>query len=192
MKSAYIIVLSSLLIQNISFAASFKDDTINVTFPEKVGIFALMGDEKFDDARLGYSIAYSSYLAEITIYVFDGGVKGIKNGIKGRFVQLFFDKAVADIRTYESYGIYLSVKKTAGKELFSKDTKNYFLVESFEYDIKSEENNTFDSVKSYLFCRGISGKILKIRVTGQKDIHFEKQVEEFLSKLICIMKNSNE
>ena len=172
-------------------AKSYDDKKIGIEFPNQIGSFEFRNYYKYDNEELGYSIGYGSLKAQITLYIFDGGISEIQNGIGDRWVSLFCAQALEDVFTLERNGLYRFVVETPINELlFSKEVLEYFISKSLHYEINQGEIG-YRPVTSYIFCRGVNSKMLKIRATGRKSVVFERELDEFLIDLKKLIESSN-
>ena len=163
----------------------YRDKGTGLQFAEAIAGYILVRDpktkspvERFDDPRLGYSIAYSSPKSEVTIYAFNGGAPSIKDGVKGDWVNRYFKQALDEVTFYESEGYYSNVETQEVGEQFAAIVPDGFLAQKLTYSIVVEEPE--QKVKSYIFCRGINNLVFKVRATGQADFDFEASLSKLL------------
>ena len=180
------IILSLFLLVSLS-AQDYLDKESGLNFPVEAGAYRLRAGaqadsqlRKFDDPRLGYSAAYSSPFSEVTIYVFNGGVEGIKNGVSGKWVNHFFQQAMHEVKSYEKEGYYNNIQLFKVGEEFSEVYPKFLLGKKMTYSINEQDSK--EKVKSYLFCCGWKGNVFKVRATGGVDSNFEDSLVELLSK----------
>jgi len=186
-------ILTSLaLLSTLLHADDFLDKSIDVTFPEAIGKLQLVTKKgkdspvtNYDDPRLGHSLLYESKDQTITLYIFDAGIKNIKDGVNDDSVKLYFESAKQDINLAAQRGYYKNVASKKLAPSFSKLCPNIFLGSKMTYKIQLEKG--FDHVESYIFCRGIKGHIFKIRATGSVNTKLDDSVVTFLEQLTKIM-----
>lgn len=91
----------------------FREPRSGLVFPSRLGG---MGRIKIDDMEpanpgLGTMIRYETGGVWADVFVYDLGLKGIRDGVEASEVVAQAQKAEADIRTAEARGMYRSVQK---------------------------------------------------------------------------------
>ena len=145
-----------------------------IVFPEVEGWE--MGEiTTYPTEELGYSIPYQSEEGggTVTIYVYNGGLKKIADGIDDKNVKSEIKKAGSDIELYGQKGYYDNVKKIKDDtvSLGGKDGKVKALYSLYSFKIRGNE------VDSEIYLFGFQNNFIKIRATRPKGKDSAENVE---------------
>ncbi len=150
-------------------ATAHTDADLGVVFPARLAAFSFVTVERYDDARLGYSLSYRGDGGEVAdVYVYDGGLTGIGSGVGDPQVQSAFDGAMADIRQAQSLGYYLTVSEDQGRrERLNDATAGHWRCTSLAISVspKLAAEGPMSEVRSQLLVSSLRGKLIKIRCT---------------------------
>jgi hypothetical protein len=119
----------------------------------------------YPSAELGYSVPYQSETAGIvTVYVYNGGLSKIADGIEDANVKAEIRKAESDIKAYGEAGYYQDVKliKSDTANLGGSGGSTKALYALFSFKVRGAE------VDSEIYLLGYHNNFVKIRTTRQK------------------------
>ena len=158
---------------------AYFDKNTGYSFPVSIADFGFNDKNEYGDAELGYGLNYW-YKNEvlITVIVYNMGIDGIKNGIKGTHVLSQHGQANTDVGRAVDAGHYKSAKEIS----VSQDLSSHFLRSSFDI-VRRDDTH----VRSHLFLRGQDGYFIKVRASGKEVEDFDKKVAEFLEQLFVIV-----
>ena len=136
----------------------------SIVFPEVEGWEK--GDvATYPTAELGYSVPYQSETGGIvTVYVYNGGLSRIADGIDDQNVKNEIKKAENDIKAYGEAGYYQNVKLIKSESVtlggISGTTKSLYSL--FSFKVRGAE------VDSEIYIFGYQNNFIKIRATRAK------------------------
>lgn len=166
----------------------YADSEIGVAFPKQMGDFVAEKRNEYTGKGLGYDILYRSDSgATLNLYVFDAGLKDIKDGKSGKDLKVLFDQAVGDVRQVEKLGYYKNVKDFDVGEGFSETVMSEFLCRRLTYQVSRDKTKPGREVVSYLFGMGYNRKMLKVRCTVSAGRTIEKELNGFLESLLKLL-----
>lgn len=156
-----------------------KDDVLGVTFPERIGMFALQGREEFQEPGMGYSLRYhDEHLFKVNVYVYDNDLTDIGNGIDSKRVTEEFASVLSVFSIFEKMGKYKDVKRV------DKGTTEYphgslqFLWSRCQYRQSAGEGVAYLGLRvSETYLSAKSGKFVKVRLTLKEEELNERQAE---------------
>src|SRR3954470_646063 len=90
--------LATVLVTMGCYAAGVREEAIGLDFPEHLGSFTLKGRTQFPKASEGATIVYEGNDVRGAIYVYDGGVSPIPNGVGSPAVQKHFRETEMALR----------------------------------------------------------------------------------------------
>lgn len=157
----FLILLFSLFLMS-SFALAQQQ--AELVFPEIEG-WEKGERTKYPAAELGYSIPYRSEAGGIvTIYVYNGGLESIGNGVLDKNVIAEIRKAENDIKMYGDEGYYQDVKliKNETVTLGGASGSTRALYSLFSFKVRDIE------VDSEIYLFGYQNQFIKFRTTRQK------------------------
>ncbi|MHA3771877.1 hypothetical protein ACXR0O_10110 [Verrucomicrobiota bacterium sgz303538] len=178
------------LLITVTAGAKEKPEQILKSLPEAIAGFKHTGEiHTFPYAQLGAAAAYNSPEAQVTVYVYDQGVKDIPSGVAHPLVKQSFEMAKRDIRDRHNDIETLKDGETA--------LRNGGKVLSAEYRLtfSSEDSNDLsggDRVYSSVYLAGAREHIVKVRATApvrhQEEIR--KRASLFVDELFGILKGA--
>lgn len=151
-------------------SVAHQDEEAGFSFMKGYSAFYFQGLRRYEDPRLGYSLAYASPAGtDISVYVYDLGMR-VPDGTGSELVSAQLDQASSAIA--ES-GRYAAVEALAAAPALSP----HFLQ-------SAQAITTRDGLvlKSYTLLRGQNGHFIKIRVTGVSEA-MESRLVGFLKYL---------
>ncbi len=166
-----------------AFAAeAHVDRRAGFSFPDRIGEFSFVGKKRFAVAVAGYVLRYVDRAGTtIDLFVYDGGVRNIKNGTRGARVGQQKKNAIAEIYTALRYGMYRDVKPAPSPASFPAG----FL--SASYRITDRFGKTR---RSHLFIRGQNGHFVKLRASGPDTGLTDKRIAGFATRLLPLVTRS--
>ena len=138
--------------------------TNSIVFPD-VEAWEKGDKTTYPTAELGYSVPYQSETGgSVTIYVYNGGLGKIADGIDDQKVKNEIRKAEDDIKKYGDAGYYQDVKliKSESAKLGGKNGIARALYSLFNFKIRGAE------VESEIYLFGYKNNFIKIRTTRKK------------------------
>ena len=138
----------------------------------------------YPSAELGYSVPYQSETGgTVTIYVYNGGVRSIADGIGDQNVKNEIKKAETDIKSYGDAGYYQNVK------LIKSETATIGGTRTVLYSLFSMKIRGTD-VDSEIYLFGYKNNFIKIRATRPKgrDGAANAEVDKLLKEVVAIFK----
>lgn len=94
-----------------SASAAVVEESIGVTFPDRIGAMVFHGRKAFDDPRLGDVIRYDEAGRDLPaggltvgVYVYNGGLAHISDDLDSRQVRLNFRQVITEVKTMEQLG----------------------------------------------------------------------------------------
>jgi hypothetical protein len=189
-------LLIAIFIAAISVNAFAKDhpESILRSLPASIKTYIAGERISYQDKRLGASIGYNSSSGiSVTIYLYDLGATGIKDGIDSAIIIDSKNMAVADIREAESSGFYRNVIILSDKQksLELKDgTKIALLHMSFTYLLNNPYTGDVSTVVSDLYLTALKGYVCKVRVSRPAGLAKEDEggITEMLRELFSYLK----
>lgn len=184
----------SLLVFNITSTWAETPENLLKKLPREFSGFSISGKvHVFEERRWGASSSYLKYLdgdkdntIQLTIILFDYGVKNIKPGIKSKVVNTSFHSALKDIRELEKRRYYKGVRvlRTSKKQYQSPEMKLKTRFAELQYSIVDNVGKTL-AVQSFLVVTGVKKHVLKLRfTTAQSNKNIDKHVHQASSKII--------
>jgi len=164
------LILISALSLHVALATGFKDEALDVTFPEKFDPLSYQGKEQYDQPGLGYSLRYQDEkLFKIDIYIYDKGLSGIGTGINSTPVKKEFESLLQLFPLMEERGTYKDVKQLK-KEIISDESSGLkFRWSRFQYRQTSAEGTSYTGMRiSETYLTAKSGQFIKVRLTLKK------------------------
>lgn len=159
----------------------YREMATGIEFPQQLAKFERGEVKAFEDPALGVGIGYSRETANVTLYIFDGGVKDIGRGIESPAVKMQFERAKRDIAEAQKRGLYEALEQTAEMEAAIGDAERGFpvLVSSYRLTIDKE------AVISHIYLTGCRSRFVKVRITypASDREKYAPQVADFLTAL---------
>ena len=138
----------------------------------------------YPTAELGYSIPYESEVGgTVTIYVYNGGLKSIADGIDDPKVKGEIKKAESDIKAYGEAGYYQNVKLVKSETVTIGGSRPV-LYSLFSMKIRGAD------VDSEIYLFGYKNNFIKIRATRSKGKNgpANSQMDKLLKDVIAVFK----
>ena len=169
----------------------YRDESIGLSFPQKLAGFDFQKHQAYDNPDLGYSVRYQDRkLFKIDIYVYDKGYKDIGEGISSKRVAPELKEVLDTIMYLEKKGIYRNVRQ------LSEGTGKYGAkdVQFVSFRCRYEQTPGKDVLyygerisDTYLTAR--KGKFVKVRLTFVKEelAQREKDIKDFMDGLADLM-----
>jgi hypothetical protein len=152
-------------------AIALHDTETGFAFKKWYSAFFFQSHHTYEDARLGYSLAYASPAGtSISVYVYDYGHDQIPNGVDGPKIVAQLNTAVEGLVKSNRY---------ANVAAQQRPTLSTHFAQAFH---ELELSNSIQ-VKSYTLLRGQNGRYVKIRATGNSEA-MELRVASFLAELL--------
>jgi len=153
---------------------AYIDVKTGFSFPRQIAEFNFQSKREYGSSELGYGLNYANGDGVyVTVIVYDLGVKGISNGVNDSFVEQQFHQAQGDIEKN-----YKSVRKLQGLIVDPVS----FLSAGYTYiDFAGEHE------KGYIFVRGQTGKILKVRATSSVGVAGDPAISKFMHVLAGVV-----
>ena len=82
--------------------AQYRSEALDATFPVELAGYRLRNVTEYPDKRLGVALNYWRGPVNATVYVYDGGERGIADGTEHPFTRGMFEQAKSDIMTLRS------------------------------------------------------------------------------------------
>jgi hypothetical protein len=159
--------------------------------PEKQGGFTASRVHTYEDPGLGASRKYVSDSGILVdIYLFDLDAGTVPDGIASPIVKEAYDMARKDIESVGRTGAYRDIRLVSDSPVsFRRNNQESvsFLAAEFTFQVIEEKSQRARPVTSFLYVSGMSGYILKIRMTqpsakltSEEAVHL---LEAFIEKL---------
>lgn len=191
---AFIVMLVCTLFFNLAsiHAESFKDTDIHVTFPEKIGILVLRGQQQYPKKELGYSLRYSDgAFIKVDVYIYDNNLFNIGDGIDSQEVAEEFDRVLSVFPAMEKMGKYKNVKELDKGVISFLQGDRQFLWSRNQYSQLPGEETTYpDERISETYLTAKSGKFIKVRMTliANKFKEKQKEMKDFMEELSEVLR----
>jgi hypothetical protein len=137
------------------------ESSIGVTFPDRLGDFALKGRTQFPKAADGATIVYESEGVRGAIYVYDAGVKEIPNGVGSPVIHKHFRETEMALKRASTEGPVKATVRTVKTSTISAfpGCGPQFVWRSDAIAMEGHE------MVSRTYLAGYHGRFVKLRVT---------------------------
>ena len=167
----FVMIFVTLVCSFQAIYAKDKPDDLLKLFPKKVGGFQAGEMHKYDDDRLGSSMAYNGDGGTVTMYLYDMGNNKIETGVDDKLVKQEFANASEHLKMMEQRGGYKNVKKIKEETKKIKYGKNgkktfEFLYSQHKFDIVLDNGTA--SLTSDTYVAGFKNHVFKIRISSSK------------------------
>jgi hypothetical protein len=188
-----IFFLMGVLSLSVSSAYAETAQEILSTLPLQIGDFAAESSiMTYEDEAMGASLGYhslSSFGSDLTVYVYNLGEQGIKDGVGSEAIRKAKDSALGEIKSLENT-LYRNVKILSETQMdFSLNNSKTLKVLSVSFSLELIDplgGASLGNRLSYLYITGLKGYICKIRATVpslDKEKEIQKAVKTILSSL---------
>ena len=188
-----IFFLMGLLSLSVSSAYAKTAQEILSTLPLQIGDFAVESSIiAYEDEAMGASLGYhslSSFGSDLTVYIYNLGEQGIKDGVGSEAIRKAKDSALEEMKSLENT-LYRNVKILSETQTnFSLNNSKTLKVISVSFSLESIsplDGASLGNRFSYLYITGLKGYICKIRATIpslDKEKEIQKAVKTILSSL---------
>ena len=160
-------------------AEPFKDEVLEVTFPEKIGKLRLKRQQMYQEQGLGYSMRYEDeHLFKVDVYIYDKNLPDIGVGSNSMRVTDEFASVIKVFSMMEQTGKYKDVKNLDQGTTAHPQGSLQFLWHRCQYRQSAGEGVAYLGVRvSETYLSAKSGKFVKVRITLTEQEFKERQSE---------------
>lgn len=187
-------VCISLVVQVSHAKEAYRDQSIGIVFPEKLGSLTFQERHDYKEAGLGYSLRYhDERLFKVDIYVYDRTYQDIGSGIASERVKAEFNSVLMVLKYVEKMGKYQDVKELKRSKKVYGDNGVKFLWARYQYKQAPGKGVLYLGERiSDTFLTSKKGKFVKVRITLKKVQLQEREedIQEFMKQLANLFEGS--
>ncbi|MFZ6734469.1 hypothetical protein ACO0LG_21235 [Undibacterium sp. Ji42W] len=167
--------------------ASVYENSINVTFPDKVATLTFSEKKEFPKKELGVNIRYQSSGPVIgSIYIYNAGLGQIPTGVGSPIVHKHFAQVIDEVKQLAAMGQVKAVNMAVGGSTISslKGCGPQFMWRAYELDMGDKV------LSSYTYLTGLNNNFVKLRMSHLKtDVQGKRDVEQFVEGIRKVLGN---
>lgn len=160
---------------------SVFENSINVTFPDKVGALTFGDKKEFPKKELGVNIRYQGNGPVVgSIYIYNAGLSDIPTGVGSPIIHKHFAQVIGEVKQLAAMGQVKAVNLAgAGSTISSfKGCGPQFMWRAYELDMGDKV------LSSYTYLTGLNNNFVKLRMSHLKtDAQGKREVEQFVEEI---------
>ncbi|MFZ6743870.1 hypothetical protein ACO0LC_11630 [Undibacterium sp. JH2W] len=166
--------------------ASVHENSVNITFPDKVATLTFSEKKEFPKKELGVNIRYLGSGPVVgSIYIYNSGLSQIPTGVGSPIIHQHFIQVINEVKQLATTGQVKAVNLAGGSTISNfKGCGPQFMWRAYELDMGDKV------LSSYTYLTGLNNNFVKLRLSHLKgDTQGKRELEQFVEELRKLLGN---